>query len=621
MTTIYPASAETVRSHPSKLPKSTSSRRARAHLPKLSHWTVHPTTALASAHVDLNARTIYIPMRGGACARHTAFHEIGHILYSPMKPCPDFHTPTQLRLYRYIEDVRVNTLLTRHIHLPISTFDPSSPEDAQERLRLSARAPTSGVARILMALLTVDTPYHGTVSLPAHEQQLVDNTIASLWRNGPPSHADAIRVTHELLASSPSWQPSPIPQQPAPSEGQGLPMFSDIATPSKALAKEAGVPAMGEAPEASATGGQSTPQELQQPTPGPEPLLQEALDRVLAAGISTGSENSLNQSFFGSKVRYDQKKAISAEEARWLPMNILQPRLSQPASGSRRLRSSPRWVGGYEEGTILRSLHRYASDGAIFARRRKSAPALTVLVDWSGSMHLSPGNMARLAALTRFSRVTLAYYSSGRTVYSSGHTISSGSQQEGALVVVADHGRMLPTGQWAIYRAGGNNGCDGPALQWLNRHTGLKVWVSDGGITGRAGTSQRALLRECYKHCQQGQIVQVPTVELLLRLLTSDDGPDLVEALLTHRASIAELHWATPVYYNGTPLLPLTSPATWQPESNERLKAMREARIDSDGCIVVFAAGFYTLLSGAAAGVVLPAPWERTFLKVLSRCS
>jgi hypothetical protein len=109
------------------------------------------------------------------------------------------------------------------------------------------------------------------------------------------------------------------------------------------------------------------------------------------------------------------------------------------------------------------------------AKRRGGIGGLTVAIDCSGSMSIEPRQLERLL-LTHPQGVVVTYSSKvGR--YS--------PEGEKAIVrVIASHGRVAATSDFREGRAGGN-GCDGPVLEWLAKQSGDRVWICDGGITGK----------------------------------------------------------------------------------------------------------------------------------------
>lgn len=125
-----------------------------------------------------------------------------------------------------------------------------------------------------------------------------------------------------------------------------------------------------------------------------------------------------------------------------------------------------RWTAR-DEGDIPTRFDRWSIDKRIFRTKKRSKGA-TLLVDVSGSMSWSEDNLT--SVLEQVPAATIAIY--------------SGNGDEGNLVIVAKKGRCASMRQAARYMRGGNV-VDGPALEWLAQQPDtVKLWMSDGGITG-----------------------------------------------------------------------------------------------------------------------------------------
>jgi hypothetical protein len=119
-----------------------------------------------------------------------------------------------------------------------------------------------------------------------------------------------------------------------------------------------------------------------------------------------------------------------------------------------------------DHGTCLRNPHRLALDGRVFASRRRHRGG-ALLIDWSGSMDLADADVERILALAPI--CTVAAYSA--------------ESDGGVLKILAREGRRVRPAD--ITRPSGpSNVIDGPALEWLTRQAGPRVWLSDGGVTG-----------------------------------------------------------------------------------------------------------------------------------------
>jgi hypothetical protein len=159
----------------------------------------------------------------------------------------------------------------------------------------------------------------------------------------------------------------------------------------------------------------------------------------------------------------------------------------------------------------LRKPLRLDRGGRAFVRRRrqpKASPIGSVLIDTSGSMGWAPDHLVYL--IHRIPAATVATYSSD----------SRGS--DGSTVrVYARGGRCasLRAIEAMELRSGGGNTCDGPALEWLARQPGPRVWVSDGGVTERGDTYTRRAREYCAAVCERAGIVRVPDQTTLRSML------------------------------------------------------------------------------------------------------
>lgn len=152
-----------------------------------------------------------------------------------------------------------------------------------------------------------------------------------------------------------------------------------------------------------------------------------------------------------------------------------------------------------EEGTVPSAMYRLTLDNRVFARKRKDKGG-TVLIDASGSMDFTTENLAAVIAAAP-GAVIAAY---------------AGQYDAGRLVIVAANGKMatpeaiqacltLPGCDHPMY----GNVVDGPALRWLAKQAGPRVWVSDGIVTGRSDAAGVNLIQEVNTICRQADIERI----------------------------------------------------------------------------------------------------------------
>lgn len=176
----------------------------------------------------------------------------------------------------------------------------------------------------------------------------------------------------------------------------------------------------------------------------------------------------------------------------------LEPPIRAPLSLSRRSRRGGErcWR---EEGTVPSAMYRLTLDNRVFARKRKEKGG-TVLIDASGSMNFSSDDLA--AVIAAAPGATIAAY--------------AGRRDSGRLVIVAANGKMAtPESISACLTLPGDhepmhgNVVDGPALRWLAKQPGPRVWVSDGIVTGKDDGCGLNLVQEANAICRQADVERI----------------------------------------------------------------------------------------------------------------
>lgn len=150
----------------------------------------------------------------------------------------------------------------------------------------------------------------------------------------------------------------------------------------------------------------------------------------------------------------------------WAPMEIERLPLTERLKGAMSKRTKPSNLGA-----VPRYMHRLVSDQKVFGQRRKQRRFQgTVLIDHSGSMSLHPSQVDEI--LRRWPAVTIATYSG-----------YSERGMPGKLRIVAEKGKRVAINYLNCPGAGAN-AIDGPALDWLTKQKGPRIWISDGRVTG-----------------------------------------------------------------------------------------------------------------------------------------
>jgi hypothetical protein len=180
----------------------------------------------------------------------------------------------------------------------------------------------------------------------------------------------------------------------------------------------------------------------------------------------------------------------------WGRMEIEEP----PLTHNVRSKFNRRWKAT-EEGVIPRYPHRYFVDKQVFAHRRR-IPGGTIIVDASGSMHLSPQEINEIVN-----------YAPGCVV-----GIYSGNGENGVLRVLAKNGKRAADG-FCCRPAGQQNNIDFPALKWAMQYNHPRIWITDGSITGVGDQQCPRLFVECGAVVGKGKFFIKRTADDAIKLL------------------------------------------------------------------------------------------------------
>ena len=88
----------------------------------------------------------------------------------------------------------------------------------------------------------------------------------------------------------------------------------------------------------------------------------------------------------------------------------------------------------------------------------------------------------------------------------------SGSGSTGRLVIIAENGKMTNQRYINQMRNYGNI-VDGPALDWLGKQPGPRLWVSDGQASGAGDSFSEGLRLECFNKQVRYGIVRINDIE------------------------------------------------------------------------------------------------------------
>lgn len=183
-------------------------------------------------------------------------------------------------------------------------------------------------------------------------------------------------------------------------------------------------------------------------------------------------------------------------DTQWGKMSIVHPPLTERMpTGIRHWKNR-----AADQGVIPTNWHRFATDKRVFNRRKlRRDECGTILIDQSGSMHLSPTEM--LGIMRNWPGVVIAGYSGYGDRY-------------GELRILAKNGKMIHTKHMSP--RGGANIIDGPALDWLAKQQQPRIWISDGYVTGIGESQTRELLLDAAKKVKRGKIIRIDNVREIL---------------------------------------------------------------------------------------------------------
>ena len=186
---------------------------------------------------------------------------------------------------------------------------------------------------------------------------------------------------------------------------------------------------------------------------------------------------------------------------RFAPLIEEQLPRTQRVAGYLSQRSAPRPIGQHP-----RYISRLLTDPEqrVFAGRRKSAGG-TVLIDQSGSMHLSEQDLWKIVGAAP-----------GCTVI--GYSHEAGSRGRPNIWILAQRGHAVAH----IHSGNGGNGVDGPALHFaLHRHHPGDpfIWVCDGYVTDDHDNFSGYLAEQCAEIVIRNRIHQVANLDHAIQAL------------------------------------------------------------------------------------------------------
>ena len=202
-------------------------------------------------------------------------------------------------------------------------------------------------------------------------------------------------------------------------------------------------------------------------------------------------QNFIKKNIEAEAERMKSRHRYREGKTKWGRMTMQKAPMVQNLGGVLKARKSR----AMDIGAVPKYMHRYTTDQKIFYRQRRVLGG-TLLVDVSGSMGLSAEAVMEILSL--MPAATIAMY--------------SGSGSTGNLVIVAENGKMTSERYIRTMRQYGNI-VDGPALDWLGKQPGPRLWVSDGQASGAGDSFAEGLRLECFNKQVRYGIVRINDIE------------------------------------------------------------------------------------------------------------
>lgn len=159
-------------------------------------------------------------------------------------------------------------------------------------------------------------------------------------------------------------------------------------------------------------------------------------------------------------------------------------------------------------GAIPRYPHRLYEDYKIFEKSKK-LKKITVLFDVSGSMELEDDLLAEIVKLVPAAKIAMYAGYKGNIEDEHGNA--------GKLTIIGENGKIADSKEIARQRFDtGNNRIDFNAVRWLNEHDGLKIWVSDGGVTPAYHAFDSDHARQIFHYVDRNRIHSVSNPSTLI---------------------------------------------------------------------------------------------------------
>jgi hypothetical protein len=418
-------------------------------------WRIRESGA-SVPHVQMERGEMAVPLGDDAMSECVRAHETGHARWSPARPPADL----AVDVIQAVEDARVHSLLkSTGVDMSAGLVPPAA--IAESVKRMMAGTPSEGPDRrglvlSYLASLHTGSAAHVSEALREADDTLVEDVSGLVGEAWRMLHSERKRPRFEDTRRVAEWLQAMLATAEEAREAEREAARKVAKRKLDALTEEeAAAVAMADEP--------MTAEERRE--------VEGAAERPVVSGRA-------------------------ADVNTWGEMTVERPPLSQPMPR----RTAVRRKRPAQEGDVPRRLERYCVDQAVFVAGRRERRG-TVLIDQSGSMSMSAADVLAILAVAPAARIA-AY---------------AGSGGRGVLRVLADRGRRVADA-WVHVRLGGNV-VDGPALRWLAKQPGPRLWVCDGVVTGCADTPASNLNTEAARIVRAGGIRRVPSVELAVKVM------------------------------------------------------------------------------------------------------
>jgi hypothetical protein len=179
------------------------------------------------------------------------------------------------------------------------------------------------------------------------------------------------------------------------------------------------------------------------------------------------------------------------------------------------------------DGSLPRHMQRWAIDRAILDSRGRK-PGGTLLIDVSGSMRWAREQTIDL--IENCPALTVAIYSSCG-LSEQKHEAPT----KGRLTIIARQGRVVAKDwdQGTHGQHGSMNICDGPALSWLCRQPGPRIWFCDGMVSGHFPDSSGEwfnlrVFKDAYRLAMLGQVTRTTSLQVVRDIFLGKRKPNPV---------------------------------------------------------------------------------------------